>query len=197
MGVTKLTRMPSLILRTFSRIVFFVLCAAIVGLAFSMPAEGVSGDADDNASNQDSDEHPSARQKSSIVQNCPAIKQSLGQLQKIDSKTRTYLGTTYETIATKFITPLNLRLVKNNLPTFSTIQTNFMTEQGNFRSDYTEYMRELEGLIGIDCRNNPDEFYSKLTIVREKRSRLRSDVQKLSKLTSEQYKSVEKLKKEL
>ena len=61
----------------------------------------------------------SKEEANAISSNCSTIKQSLSQLQKADSKTRTYLGTTYETIASRFITPLNLRLVRNNRPTLS------------------------------------------------------------------------------
>ncbi len=155
-------------------------CAALIVLLFSTPAEGLD-----------------ARQKGAISQNCSSIKQSLEQLQKVDSRTRTYLGTTYETIANKFITPLNLSLVKNNRPTFSDIQTNFMSGQSHFREDYTIYMRELEKLIGIDCQNNADEFYDQLVTVRKKRANLRTDTEDMLKLAQKQYQSAEKLKQSL
>lgn len=136
-------------------------------------------------------------QQGAISQNCATIKQSLKQLQKVDSRTRTYLGTTYETLVNKFITPLNLRLVKNNLPTLSTIQANFTNEQNEFKENYTDYMRELESLIAIDCKSHPQDFYSKLESVRTKRTALRNSTVKMSKLADEQYKSVIKLQEEL
>lgn len=70
-------------------IVTFILVAL-----FSTPAEGLS-----------------ARQQGAISQNCSTIQQSLSQLQKIDSRTRTYLGTTYEAIANRFIIPLDRKSV--------------------------------------------------------------------------------------
>lgn len=136
-------------------------------------------------------------QQGAISQNCSTIQQSLSRLQKVDSRTRTYLGTTYETLANKFITPLNLRLVKNNLPTLSTIQSDFISEQAKFKENYTNYMRELEALIATDCKNNPTEFYSKLELVRDKRSDLRSSALNMSKIATEQYKTVVKLKEDL
>ncbi len=156
-------------------IVSFVLVAL-----FSTPVEGLS-----------------ERQQGAISQNCSTIQQSLSQLQKIDSRTRTYLGTTYETIANRFIIPLNLRLVKNNQPTLSGIQTEFTLEQAKFRDAYTDYMRELESLIVCDCKNHPDEFYQKLVTTREKRAILRTTTEKLSTLSSQQYSAVLDLRSRL
>lgn len=156
-------------------IVTFILVAL-----FSTPAEGLS-----------------ARQQGAISQNCSTIQQSLSQLQKIDSRTRTYLGTTYEAIANRFIIPLNLRLVKNNRPTFSEIQTEFTLEQTKFRDAYTDYMRELEALIVTDCKNSPDDFYQKLTVTRQKRAVLRASAERLSDLSSHQYAAVLDLRSRL
>lgn len=138
-----------------------------------------------------------ASQSKAISSNCSAIKQSLNQLQKVDSKTRTYLGTTYETIANRFITPLNLRLVRNNRPTLSAIQSDFFAEQTKFRDGYTNYMRELENLIAIDCQNESDKFYTQLKLVRDYRAKVRLATEELNQLTQDQYNAVLKLRKEL
>jgi len=134
---------------------------------------------------------------SSISSNCSTIKQSLGQLQKVDSKTRTYLGTAYETVASKFIIPLNLRLVHNNRPTLSGIQSEFSAEQTKFRDSYTDYMREMENLIAIDCQTEPERFYDQLVIVRERRAKVKRSSDELRKLTNKQYQAVTKLRQEL
>lgn len=158
----------------------WLACSIIVALLLSTPAEGLS-----------------SAQKGAISQNCPTIKQSLEQLQKVDSKTRTYLGTTYETIANKFIIPLNLRLVKNNRPTLSNIQSDFITEQSKFRNSYTEYMREMESLINSDCKTNPEAFYRQLVVVRGKRVKLHDNVDKLNHLATEQFEATRKLRNTL
>lgn len=134
---------------------------------------------------------------STISQNCLTIKQSLHQLQKVDSRARTYLGTTYETISNKFITPLNLRLVKNNLPTLSNIQTDFSLSQNQFRESYTNYMRELESLISIDCHEEPERFYEQLLVVRTRRETLRLATNQLTSLANQQYQAVVKLRDSL
>lgn len=141
-----------------------------------------------NAINQD--------QKDAIIQNCGNIKQSLIKLQHSDSRTRTYLGSAYEAVAGRFITPLNLRLVKNGLPSTELfkIQNDFTAAQTTFRDKYVEYMRELEGLIATDCAAHPEDFYQKLETTRQRRGELRQTAKKLSDLVDKQYQTVEELK---
>lgn len=163
--------------RLISWIISWLLIAALIVICFSTPAEGIS-----------------ESQRGAISQNCSNIKQSLTQLQKVDSRTRTYLGTTYEAIATRFIIPLNLRLVKNNHPILPNIQSSFTLEQQKFRDSYTDYMRDLEALIGMDCQAQPDNFYSQLEIVRTKRAKLRETTIRLSALADDQYRAVLELR---
>lgn len=161
-------------------LVLWLVGSVVLALIITTPAEGIE-----------------AKQLEAVSENCPTIKRSLDQLQKVDSRTRTYLGTTYETIANRFITPLNLRLVKNNRPTLAEIQSEFSVAQVKFREAYTVYMRELEGLIAIDCRNRAEEFYNQLVTVRSKRASLRSTTEELSKLANDQYQAVLNLKDSL
>lgn len=135
-------------------------------------------------------------EEDAIIQNCDNIKQSLIKLQHADSRTRTYLGSAYEAISGRFITPLNLRLVKNNLPSTELlkIQSEFNTSQATFRDKYVEYMRELEGLIATECKTHPADFYHKLEATRTKREELRKITKKISDLVDQQYASVEILR---
>lgn len=135
----------------------------------------------------------SDEQRGAISQNCATIKQSLEQLQRADSRTRTYLGTTYETLANKFIIPLNLRLVKNNLPTLS-IQADFTLGQTSFKDSYTDYMKSFGELLGVDCKTDPEDFYQKLEVTRTKREILHNNVQNLNQLVNKQYQSVQILR---
>ena len=134
-----------------------------------------------------------------ISQNCSSIKQALSQLQRADSRTRTYLGAAYETISTKFITPLNLRLTRNNheAERLFSIQADFSAEQERFRTSYTDYMRELEGLIATDCSAHPQEFYDHLETTRNKRAALKLTTTKLSELANAQYEAVLELEESL
>ncbi|MBQ3430516.1 hypothetical protein IJG20_00175 [Candidatus Saccharibacteria bacterium] len=131
-----------------------------------------------------------------ISQNCGTIRQSLKNLQRADSRARTYFGAIYETVSSKYITPLNLRLVKNNLSSNSLIslQTNIADTRTKFSSDFIDYSKSLEELISFDCRLNPDEFYSKLVTTRKKRETVASDVKKLNDLLISSVKIVEQIK---
>lgn len=156
--------------------------------------------AEDKPSNEESAEKGlTETQLNAIMQNCGSIKQSLQQLQHVDSRTRTYLGSAYEAISGRFITPLNLRLVKLGKPSTElfAIQNDFTDAQSDFRNEYVNYMREMETLVAIDCAAHPEEFYRKLETVRQKREELRLVTEKLSELAQEQYKAVENLRGKL
>lgn len=137
--------------------------------------------------------------ENAIIQNCDNIKQSLTKLQYADSRTRTYLGSAYEAIAGRFITPLNLRLVKNNLPSAElfNIQGEFSQAQTAFRENYVDYMRELDNLIAADCANDPKGFYAKLETTRTKREALRKTTKTIAELVDRQYKAVQLLRESL
>lgn len=134
-----------------------------------------------------------------VSENCANIKHALTQLQRADSRTRTYLGTSYEAISGRFITPLNLRLERGNRSSEQLlgIQSEFMTAQSDFRLAYTDYMRDLEALIAINCSAHPEEFYKHLETTRAKRSALQAIVQKLNALAGEQYQAVVELEEKL
>lgn len=135
-------------------------------------------------------------QKATIVDHCDTIKDSLKSLQRVDSRTRVYLGRYYETILTNFITPLNLRLVENNIsaPKLLENQTNFANRRNTFVNNFIIYQQALEELVHVDCKNEPQRFYEKLKVAREKRKIVNKDVNKMRNMTDEQAKLVEELK---
>ena len=138
----------------------------------------------------------SDKQKDSIVEHCDTIKENLKSLQHRDSRARVYLGRYYEIILNKFITPLNMRLVENNLVDNKLMdnQNNFSKMRTNFIIDYVEYQKTLEDLVATDCKNEPTKFYERLENVRLKRGVVSKDVSKLRKLAGEQMDLVDALK---
>ncbi|MBR3179917.1 hypothetical protein IKF57_00070 [Candidatus Saccharibacteria bacterium] len=131
-----------------------------------------------------------------IVNHCDTIRENLRSLQKSDSRTRVYLGSYYEAILTKFITPLNVRLVENNLSTANFVenQNKFAEAKTIFTNDFISYQQHLEELININCKTEPDRFYEKLEKVRAKRQTMEQDVLKLRTLISDHVKLVMELK---
>ena len=138
----------------------------------------------------------SDEQKDVIVARCDAIKNDLKNLQHRDSRARVYLGRYYENILNKFITPLNVRLVENNLADSGLIsnQDNFAKTRTNFIIDYIEYQKVLENLVVTDCREEPAKFYERLENARLKRGIVSKDVSKLRALAEEQINLVDALK---
>jgi hypothetical protein len=117
-------------------------------------------------------------QKNVISQHCSTIKQSLKTIQYFDTDNRIKLGSKYEAALSKFITPFNIRIVKNNLSQseLTDLQKNFADSKIAFAADFTTYSKHLEELIAIDCQNDPANFYNKLIETREARKNVRQDV---------------------
>lgn len=176
------------------------LSLIILAVSLLIPALPVFATDASPAPDDDKSQTALTEEKSqAIMQNCSNIKQSLTQLQRADSRTRTYLGSAYESISGRFITPLNLRMVKNGTPSTELfrIQNDFTARQNDFRNTYVGYMRELESLIAIDCSAHPQEFYDKLNTVRTEREKLHQITRQISQLVDEQYKTVEEISKTL
>ena len=135
-------------------------------------------------------------QSKAIVERCDAIKEDLKKVQKEDARVRVYLGGYYETIVTKFIIPLNVRLVENNLSSAGLVenQNDFVEARTVFANDFISYQQVLEELVGMDCKDDPSGFYDKLKITRQKRKVMSQDVLKIRSLISEHIKLVDNLK---
>lgn len=171
---------PHVIIKPMKKIfIFSLLAVATVSVFLTHPASALSEE-----------------QKSNLVQNCAPIKQSLRSLQRADARSRSYLGSAYETILSKFITPLNLRLINVNQPNanLTTIHSNIIDTRKNFISEYTIYSQALEDLIAADCYNHPEEYYDKLQDTRRKRANLSATTTTMRNLLSEYLTGVRKLK---
>lgn len=141
----------------------------------------------------------SDEQKGAISQNCNAIKTSLSSLQKSDSKTRVLLGTSYQTILTNFLTPLNIRMIKANRSdaSLSTTQANIASEWSSFQDQFIKYSQSLEALLNIDCKSHPDDFYSKLESTRSARKTLNKTAIKINKLITSSLTTITDLRNSL
>ena len=135
-------------------------------------------------------------QKTAIVDNCEAIRDNLKTVQRNDARARVYLGGYYETILTKYIMTLNVRLVENNLSGAAWVenQNKFAEARGKFVEDFISYQKDLEELVGMDCKKEPVKFYDELEKVRRKRATVAADTERIEKLANEQVKLVEALR---
>lgn len=134
-------------------------------------------------------------QKNTIVDHCDTMRDSLRSLQRVDSRARVYLGRYYETILTSFMTPLNIRLVENNISNNNLMdnQTKFAARRNQFVNDYIAYQQELEDLVNTNCKTEPEKFYQNLLEAREKRATVNRDTVRLRQFADEQKKLVTEL----
>ena len=141
----------------------------------------------------------SETQEDVIVKKCNTIQETLKMVQKKDARVRVYLGSLYEKILTKYIVPLNVRLVENNVTNVALIenQNAFVEARILFMDDFVNYQRYLEELTAMSCKTNPQEFYDKLELVRIKREKMTEDVGKMSDLIAKQKALVVNLKENL
>lgn len=138
-------------------------------------------------------------ERGNISMSCASIQTSLKNVQRNDSKTRVILGTNYQTLLSNYISPLNVRLIKNNLPdsTLISIQSEAITSRNSFTNLFVTYSQRLESLISIDCKNQPDTFYNELENVRFLRSQLEESVNKVNTVLSNHLKTVNQLREKL
>ncbi|MBO7718426.1 hypothetical protein J6S37_02965 [Candidatus Saccharibacteria bacterium] len=134
----------------------------------------------------------SEEQENLVSVNCSTIKSKLKKVQQLDAKVRVYLGSYYEAIATKFIIPMNVRLVENNLSTAEMVenQNKFAEARTVFSNDFVKYQQVLEELINMNCTAEPEKFYEQLVIVRQKRKIMTQDVLQIRTLLSGHVKLV-------
>ena len=138
-------------------------------------------------------------QKGAISTNCESLRSTLKNLQRIDSRTRSFLGSAYDKFLTNYISPLSIRMVANNhLSTSLTgIHSGILNSREVFAAQFTSYSQSFEELLSADCKNNPEDFYKKLVATRKKRTMLESTVVNLRSTLGNHYTAVDKFRSEL
>ncbi len=131
-----------------------------------------------------------------IESNCSSIKDTLKRVQNTDKNSRVSLGRSFQTVVSDFITPLNVRLVKNNKfnSELADIQNELVSTREEFNHSYITYSQELETLISINCYDDANSFYSQLETTRKKRSDVLENAKKLEELINEHIEIVSELK---
>lgn len=128
--------------------------------------------------------------------NCSDIKDTLKRVQNSDRNTRVSLGRTYQQILSDFITPMNVRLVKNNRFDYNlnNIQNDFVSAREEFNRRYISYGQTLETVLAIDCKSNPEDFYGKLIEVRNARKNVADSVAEIEAIIDKHTAAVTELK---
>jgi hypothetical protein len=133
---------------------------------------------------------------SNIENKCDSLKQSLKRIQNSDRNTRVSIGRSFQTITNNFVTPLNVRLVKNNRSNseLTDIQSELANARDNFNRKYIEYSQGLEDLIAFDCKNNPEGFYRQLEKTRAKRGEVASASKAVTAVIEKHVSTVKKIR---
>lgn len=160
-------------MQSMKKSVIFATILALVFAFLSYPAMAA-----------DEKEKLSQERKDSIIERCGAIQETLKATQRFDSYARTYLGSVYEKFLSDFLTPLNVRLLKNNqsISSLTDLQTEFVDERTKFNSEFVTYSKTLEDLVNTSCTNDPQTFYTKLQKTREEREKVDKATEKLEKM---------------
>ena len=134
-----------------------------------------------------------------ISQNCSSIKESLRRIESSGAKSRVYLGAQYETIYTGLMSNFSLRLMRNGIANqaIADEQAAFQSERERFKSEFINYSHELEELIDMNCRTEPEKFYSKLEKTREKREKVAESIHRLNEIIKEHRSSVFDIRDEI
>ena len=141
----------------------------------------------------------SEAQKGAISTNCDSLRSTLKNLQRVDSRTRSYLGAAYDKMLSSYISPLSMRMVANDkLSTSLTgIHSGILNSREVFVAQFTSYSQSFDELLAVDCKKEPEVFYRKLVATRKKRTMLESTATSLRSALGNHYTAVEKLKEEL
>lgn len=171
---------------TVKCLAFFI---ATLSLAVSSPAwaQTVGG------------ESSSSAPLDAIQANCQTIRTALNRLHNNDAIVRVNTGQVYNDISSRLMARLNSRLVLNKIDAAELVALTSRFEKGrsSFSSRYNEYEAALSGLLKIDCKTQPTDFYSHLTLARDTRLKLSSSVRELNDIIAEYGTKVEKIKERL
>ena len=179
---------------------FFLSFILSLSLLLSVPVFAEGEEKDTPVPSTSPDTTPMTDEKRAhIIEHCAEIRIQLKELQKSDSRVRVYLGDAYDQILADYITPLNVRLVENNLSNASLIknQNTFASVRATLTNDFISYQQKLEELVSMNCAATPENFYDTLLVVRARREIMEQDVLRLRSLISEHIKLVNDLKGKL
>lgn len=119
---------------------------------------------------------------SNIRDNCVTAKNTLSQLHASDALLRVNMGQMYELMSTKLMDRFNSRVSSNRYDNSSLVAVTsaYNKKLDSFRTDYQAYEVQLATTLKIDCFNQPIAFYDAVTLSRDKRQAVHTDVSRLN-----------------
>ena len=134
-----------------------------------------------------------------ISQNCSIIRERLRRIESAGAKSRVYLGTQYESVYSGLMSNFSLRLMRNGIANqdIADQQASFASERERFRNDFIGYSQELQTLIDMDCRNEPEKFYKQFEKTRAKREDIAKSIDRMNEIIAKHRRSIVDIRDEL
>lgn len=121
-----------------------------------------------------------------IAANCVSAQSVLNQTEKVDAALRINRGRIYNEVL-DLMYAMNARLASNRISATKLVSLTSKYDDGlaSFRDDYNKYDDKLNSIAAVKCKDNPSDFYTKLSSARKEREALKSDVDALKKLQAD------------
>lgn len=136
-----------------------------------------------------------------VVQTCVSAQTVMQKIQHNDAATRVNRGQSYETIVSRFMTPLNTRSTSNGYNSSATLLTDttkrYQQALESFKDHYESYDNAVSSALKTKCKDKPELFYGYVEDARRERQNVATDVGVLSGLISEYQANVLKLRSEV
>lgn len=132
-------------------------------------------------------------QLDNIRSTCVESQSILRQIRSSDTLLRVNQGQRYEQMASRLMAPMNSRIALNQFDGQDLLSTtsDYGKTLSSFRDKFRSYDKEISKAIGIDCRENPQEYYYAVAEAREDRSDLHETVVELNGLLKQYRKQFE------
>jgi hypothetical protein len=121
---------------------------------------------------------------------CDQSKQEIERLRKADRLLRVNLGKQYEWIAKRLMAPLGSRIALNGLEgvELSATVVEYNRALAGFRENYLQYDRSIDDILGMNCNEQPIEYYTAIERTRELRRDTHESTKRLAEL-AKQYRA--------
>ena len=118
----------------------------------------------------------SDEQIATIKINCVSVQSTLDRIFTSDASSRVHLGQEYETIASKFMDPMNTRAADAgyDIDEMKKVAASFKEKLSTFRKTYQQYKDTLKRTQMVKCKDQPVVFYDTVKLAEQYRLELRT-----------------------
>lgn len=167
-------------------------------LAVSALIAGIAGLFAVTANAQQGDKELSSSQIESVRNNCVTAQASLQRLRDSDLIARTIRGRTYNDL-NELIKSFNSRIALNgvNAPNLIAVPATLDQTYRDFYDHYTNYDASMRDVLDVDCKSQPERFYTLFLNVEQQRERIADDISSMRKQIDSYRQSVTDLRTDL